>query len=148
MSFLNPFGVFTGGIDLDEEQKRAEDLKAKELALVDKRESDGYYSNDGAYSAARKKAQDAPLFGYQSDDHKRNRAVNDARDEVLAAAADGAAEGLKSTLNFAAGSVSGALNGVGSFAWKAIPWWLWLSGALYISYTFGVFNKLKRFIPK
>lgn len=147
MAWWNPWGALTGGIDLDEEQARAESLRKQELAQTEARRAAGLYATDGAYAQDYARRESAPLFGYESDDHVRNRAVNDARQEVLGAAADGAKSGLNAVVDGTASVIGGTLDTVGGFAWRALPWWIWAGGLLYAAYAFGLWRTLsKRFL--
>lgn len=144
MAWYNPYGILTGGIDVDAEQKRAEDLRKQELALQDRKRAAGGYASNEAFVSDRERVLAEPLFGYRTDDQGRNIAINDARAEVLASAAEGAKEGAISVIDGTAGAISGTLNTVGGFAWRAIPWWVWIAGIGYLVYVTGFYVKILR----
>lgn len=143
MSWLNPFGIFTGGIDLEAEQLRAKDLRARELAQTEERAKAGLYASDGAYRQDYNRRADAPLFGYESDDNVKNRRVDDARSEVVTAAAEGAKSGLNNLVDGTAGVIGNTLDTVGGFAWKALPWWVWVGALAYGFFALGGLRILK-----
>lgn len=64
--------------------------------------------------------------------------------EVIAAAAEGATEGLVSL----PGKVRGALSGVAGWGLAFVPWWAWLVGAGAVFYYLGGFVYLRGILAK
>lgn len=131
MSWLNPFGIFTGGIDVDAEAQRTRELNAKKEALDAEAYKKGIWTAEDARFVEAQRASDAAAWNPD-----RYGA------EVRTAAAQGAVEGLdKMQQNF-----RDTLGGAATFGAKLtlgwIPWWIWLGGALYAAWRLGLLAPL------
>lgn len=104
MSWWNPGGIFTGGIDLEAEQVRGEALDNQRYEL----NQETYTPEQWAIYQSHIQAPDS---AYGTD--------------VGSAVGDSFIEGAQDGLNNVKGGIKGTLNGVGSFVWGAIPWWVW-----------------------
>ena len=118
MSWWNPGGIFTGGVDLDAEQQKSQaldaQLKDQNQQLVER----GLWTQDQADTA-----------NANIDTASDQGGMNDTNGAVATAAGEGLKEGLNNVLAAPGKIVGGVTGGAGQILWgilKGVPWWLWL----------------------
>lgn len=120
--------AWTGGVDLDEEAQRAEQIRQQDLQLQAKRLQQGKI-DDAAYQdqLTRIQADYEQTANIEQD-------VQDAFDQEYDA-------GLNRLTKTASGPFNVFGDVVGSLL-KALPWWLWVALLAYLAFQFGLFKKL------
>lgn len=116
------FSKWFYGVDIDEEQERADRLDAELAALNKKRLADAKYDREQFEAAERNRLRGA---------------TPDIDGDVQAAFRDGLDEGATNIRNFLAKPLE-----LLPVLPKIIPWQLWLAGALYLAWRLGAFKGL------
>lgn len=133
MAWYNPFTwkIVTGGIDLEAEARRTEELNRKHAELDQVKYKRGILSEEDMEFIRAQREADAAAWQPQ-----RYSA------EVTEAAVEGAREGLgnvqsqfRQTLT---GAVSAGVKGLAGF----IPGWVWLVALAYVAFRLGLFDGL------
>ena len=122
MSWYNPYGIFTGGVDLAAEQARGDQLDAKLQAI-----------NATDYQRG---LWDATQYA-QVQNNEQTGATGDVAAQVGSEFQAGLQDGLNNELSLPGKVVGAVSGGAGQLLWgilKNIPWWLWLgaAGALFV----------------
>ncbi len=117
---MSLWGDFVGWISGADSTDRSAQLDQQ---AADYNASTGYY--DTLTPAAAQAAQQHLADQYA--------ATADQSAQMSEAFAEGAKQGLDAEVNF----VHGALDTVGGAVWKAIPWWVWLGGAIALFVYLG-----------
>ena len=119
----------TGGIDLSAEEARARELDTKTQALNAAALDRGIWTEDQYYQAEANRAQNAAeIPQYYA--------------EVYDAAKVGAIEGLGGMADGVRNSVNAVAGGGLGFIWRAVPWWVWILGGLYLAFQLGLLGPL------
>lgn len=129
MSFWGKVGKWLWGIDVDAEQERSRQLDEQIAA-----------QNARAYQTGK-----WDLETYQAAEYRRE-AMRDNPDYAPNLWPDfwaGAAEGAERIAETATGAVRGTLDTAAGLIWRAVPWWVWLAGLIYLAWWMGWLKKLK-----
>lgn len=129
MGFFSSVGAWLGGVDLDEEEKRAADIKARDEQLQAERLAQGKI-NDAAYQDQLKRIQEdyEQTANIRADVQRAGDEEYDHRLTVLS-------ETVAAPLNVG-GDIIGAIL-------KGVPWWLWLAALAVIAWQLGWLKKLR-----
>lgn len=111
------------GVDIDEEQARADRLDAELAALNAQRLADAKWDREQFEAAERNRLRGA---------------TPDIEGDVRAAFQEGLDDGAGNIR----GSIGGTINALVATPLKIIPWQLWLAGALYLAWRLGAFKGL------
>lgn len=117
MSLLNPWGIFTGGIDLDEEQRRSDALDAAKAVQDDRARARGLWTPEQSAGVEQRAAA----------------SVLDVDAEVSAEFNAGLSEGVDNVRK----TIGGAINTTVFTPLKLIPWQLWIIGAVVLFFYLG-----------
>lgn len=130
MAWYNPatWSLFTG-VDLTEEQKRAEELN-QWRAELDRRAIEEGKWDDAAQRQVEINRQAESAGGYDGNYDQ----------QVSQAAADGAKEGLANMQSGVKDTLTAATNTVLGGVLGFVPWWLWLVGLAAGAWYLGLFK--------
>lgn len=129
MSLWGTVGELLWGINVDKEKKLSEELDKKLAEL-----------NAQAYQTGK-----WDLETYQAAEMRRE-AMRDNPDYDPNLWPDfwaGAQEGAAHMADTAAGAVRGTLDTAAGLVWRAVPWWVWLAGLIYLAWWMGWLRRLK-----
>lgn len=129
MSFWGKVGKWLWGIDVDAEAERSKRLDAQIAEQNARALAEGKWDPE-TYMAAeyrREAMRDNPEYS------------PDLWPDFWAGAAEGASRMADTT----AGTIRSALNNTAGWIIRAVPWWVWLLGLVYLAWMLGWFKRLK-----